>query len=129
MWLEIMLIPFVVLLIVFFLFWIVHEGSRWQKHPYLGVFARFIQKSPRRGFLTFFTLFILIIPAALLVMTGQWLDSLAGPIGPQKVDVVNVMLVVFLVMAFAFPVMYSSLGVWRNARRAEAEMKVKPTGM
>ena len=126
MWLEIMVIPFIVLLIVFFVFWIVHEGSRWQKHPQLGIFARFIQASPIRGFITFLFLFILFIPAALLMMTGVWLDHLDSPIGPQKVDVVNVMLILFLVMAFAFPVMYSALGTWRNARRAEAEMKVRP---
>ena len=126
MWLEIMVIPFIILLIVFFVFWIVHEGTRWQKHSQLGAFARFIQASPRRGFLVFFILFILLIPAALLIMTGMWWDSLASPLGPQKVDVVNIMLVVFLVMAFAFPVMYSALGTWRNARRAEAEMRVRP---
>ncbi len=126
MWLEIMMIPFIVILIVFFVFWIVHEGSRWQKHPQLGVFARFIQASPARGFLTFFILFILMIPATLLLMTGMWWDALDSVIGPQKVDVVNVMLILFLVMAFAFPVMYSALGVWRNARRAEAEMRVRP---
>lgn len=120
------MIPFIILLIVFFVFWIVHEGTRWQKHPQLGVFARFIQTSPRKGFITFFVLFFLLIPAALLIMTGVWWDSLASPVGPQKVDVVNTMLIVFLVMAFAFPVMYSSLGTWRNARRAEAEMKVRP---
>jgi hypothetical protein len=126
MWLEIMMIPFIVIVIVFFVFWIVHEGSRWQKHPQLGVFARFIQASPARGFITFFILFILMIPATLLLMTGMWWDALDSIVGPQKVDVVNVMLILFLVMAFAFPVMYSALGSWRNARRAEAEMRVRP---
>ncbi len=124
-----MLVPLVILVVIFFLFWIVHEGTRWQKHKYLGGFARFVQHSPRRGFFTFFTLFILIIPACLMLMTGIWMDSLGTTAGPQRVDVVNVMLVLFLVLAFTFPVMYGSLGTWRNARRAEAEMKVKPTGM
>lgn len=126
MWLEIMMIPFILTLIIFFVFWIVHEGSRWQKHPQLGVFARFIQASPARGFITFLILFILMIPATLLLMTGMWWDALASEYGPQKVDVVNVMLILFLVMAFAFPVMYGALGTWRQARRAEAEMKVRP---
>jgi hypothetical protein len=126
MWLEIMMIPFILIAIVFFVFWIVHEGSRWQKHPQLGVFARFIQASPARGFATFFILFILMIPATLLLMTGMWWDALDSVVGPQKVDVVNVMLILFLMMAFAFPVMYSALGTWRNARRAEAEMRVRP---
>ncbi len=104
----------------------VHEGTRWQKHPQLGAFARFIQASPRRTFLVFFTLFILPIPACILLMTGLWMDNLGTDLGPQRVDVVNVMLVLFLVLAFSFPIMYSSLGTWRNAKRAEAEMKVKP---
>ncbi|MFW9962747.1 MAG: hypothetical protein ACFFCX_04255 [Candidatus Sifarchaeia archaeon] len=129
MWTEIMLIPFIILLVIFFLFWIVHEGIRWQKHRFLGGFARFIQHSPGRAFATFFIMFILLIPASLALMTGLWLDALASDLGPQRVDVVNVMLLLFLVLAFAFPVMYSSLGTWRNARRAEAEMKVRPTGM
>ncbi|MBY8996333.1 MAG: hypothetical protein KGD60_01285 [Candidatus Thorarchaeota archaeon] len=129
MWLQILLIPFVIILFLFFIFWIVHEGSRWQKHPTLGFFARFIQASPRRSFITFFSLFLLLIPAALLLMTGMWVDSLDTEIGPQQVDVVIVMLLVFVVLAMSFPVMYSSLGTWRNAKRAEAEMKVKPTGM
>jgi hypothetical protein len=129
MWYQLSLIPLGFLLIVFIIFWIVHEGSRWQKHPQLGVFARFIQKSPKRGFLTFLILFILLIPAFLLVMTGMWIDALGTSIGPQRVDVVDIMLVLILILAFAFPVMYGALGTWRNARRAEAEMKVRPTGM
>lgn len=129
MWLQIMVIPFLVLIILFFIFWIVHEGTRWQKHSTLGVFARFIQASPKRTFFTFFSLFLLILPAVLLVMTGMWWDSLDSPLGPQRTDVVNVMLIVFLVLVFTFPVMYSSLGVYRNSQRAEAEMKVRPTAM
>jgi len=62
-------------------------------------------------------------------MSGMWLDTYETELGPQKSDVVVVMLVVFLVLAFTFPVMYSSLGTWRNSRRAEAEMKVRPTEM
>ncbi|MHA1943544.1 MAG: hypothetical protein ACW96M_04020 [Candidatus Thorarchaeota archaeon] len=126
MWLQIFLIPFIILIAIFFTFWMVHEGTRWQKHPQLGAFARFIQASPRRTFLVFFALFILMIPACILLMTGLWMDNLGTDLGPQRVDVVNVMLVLFLVLAFSFPVMYSSLGTWRNAKRAEAEMKVRP---
>jgi len=127
MWFEIMLIPFVVILVIFFIFWIVHEGSRWQKHPQLGFFARFIQHSPKRAFVTFLVLFILMIPALLLLMTGVWLDKLGTELGPERTDVVNVMLLMFLVLAFSFVPMYSSLGTWRNARRTEAELRVKPT--
>jgi len=129
MWFEIMIWPFVIIVVLFFIFWIVHEGSRWQKHPQLGAFARFIQASPARAFFTFLMLFILLIPTALILMTGVWLDSLVSIAGPQKSDVVVVMLFVFLVLAFTFPVMYSALGTWRNAKRAEAEMKVRPTEM
>ena len=129
MWLEIMLIPFIILTILFFIFWIVHEGTRWQKHSTLGVFARFIQASPRRTFLVFLLMFFLFIPAAILVMSGMWWDSLVSEYGPQRTDVVNVMLITLLVLAFSFTPMYSALGTWRNTQRAEAEMKVRPTGM
>lgn len=129
MWFEITLIPFLIVIIIFFIFWLVHEGSRWQKHPQLGFFARFIQVSAKRTFVTFFVLFLFLIPASLLLMTGVWLDAMATEIGPERVDVVNVMLLMFLVLAFEFPVMYSSLGTWRNARRTEAEMRVRPTEM
>ena len=129
MWFEIMLIPFIILTVIFFIFWIVHEGSRWQKHSKLGVFARFIQSSPKRTFFVFLMLFFLFIPAAILVMTGMWWDSLESITGPQRTDVVNVMLITLVVLALSFTPMYSSLGTWRNSQRAEADMKVKPTEM
>ena len=129
MWLEIFLIPFLILMVLFFIFWIVHEGMRWQKHSQLGVFARFIQTSARREFLVFFLIFILLIPASMLIMTGQWMDALESQAGPQSVAVVNTMLLLFLSLALTFPIMYSSLGSWRTARRAETDMKVRPTGM
>ncbi len=125
MWLEITIIPFILLFIVFLIFWIVHEGSRWQKHRYLGVFARITQASPRRGFLIFFFLTIMFIPLAVLVMTGLWMDTMPSP---QKGDVVNVMLVTLVVLSFAFPVMWGSFRTWRQTVRAEAEMKIRPTG-
>jgi hypothetical protein len=127
MWLEITIIPFILELIVFFIFWIVHEGSRWQKHPQLGVFARIIQTSPGRTFLIFFTLTILIIPLAILMMTGLWVDGIDVGVTPAKSDVVNIMLLTLLVMAGAFPVMWGSFRTWRQSVRAEAEMKVRPT--
>ncbi len=71
MWLEITIIPFFLMFIVFLIFWIVHEGSRWQKHRYLGVFARIIQTSPRRAFMIFFLLMISFIPLGLLMMVGK----------------------------------------------------------
>lgn len=125
MWLEVMLIPFVANLVLFFIFWIVHEGSRWQKHPYLGAFARVIQKSPRRGFAIFLLLTLLFFPTAILVMMGLWWDTLLAGIIPSKTDVVNVMLLMFLIMAFVIPVMWGAYRTWRQAARAEAEEKVK----
>jgi len=126
MWLEITLIPFILTLVLFFIFWIVHEGSRWQKHPQLGVFARIIQASTRRTFIVFFLLTFLLIPLALLVMTGLWVDGINAGITPAKSDVVNIMLFLLLVLAGAFPVMWSSFRTWRQSVRAEAEMKVRP---
>jgi membrane protein YdbS with pleckstrin-like domain len=125
MWLEITIIPFILGFIVFLIFWIVHEGSRWQKHRYLGGFARTIQASPRRAFLIFFLLTIMFIPLAVLVMTGLWLDTMPSP---QKSDLVNVMLLTLVVLAGAFPVMWGSFRTWRQTVRAEAEMKIRPTG-
>ncbi|MBN2228549.1 MAG: hypothetical protein JW779_03075 [Candidatus Thorarchaeota archaeon] len=127
MWLEIFLIPFVLALVLFIIFWIVHEGSRWQKHPQLGIFARIIQASPGRAFLIFLVLTIAFIPLGLLLMTGMWIDKIAIGITPEKSDVVNVMLLTFLVLAGAFAVMYGAYGTWRQASRAEAELKVRPS--
>ena len=127
MWLEIFLIPFLVVIILFVIFWIVHEGSRWQKHPQLGVFARIIQTSPKRAFLIFLVLTILTFPMAILVMSGLWLDKLAAGISPEKTDVVNVMLIMFLVLAFTVSILWGSFRTWRHAARAEAEEKVRMT--
>jgi hypothetical protein len=127
MWLEITLIPFIFALVLFFIFWIVHEGSRWQKHRYLGVFARIIQASAGRTFGIFFMLTMLFIPLALLVMTGMWIDGINVGVTPAKSDVVNVMLVTLLVLSMTFPIMWGSFRTWRQTVRAEAEMKVRPT--
>ncbi|MHA1135062.1 MAG: hypothetical protein ACTSSE_01090 [Candidatus Thorarchaeota archaeon] len=128
MWLELFLIPFFVVIILFVIFWIVHEGSRWQKHRYLGAFARIIQASPKRAFMIFLSLTILTFPMAILVMTGLWWDKLALiDTSPEKTDVVNVMLVMFLVLAFTISILWGSFRTWRHAVRAEAEEKVRMT--
>ena len=128
MWLEITLIPFILTLVLFFIFWIVHEGSRWQKHPQLGIFARIIQASPGRAFLIFFILMIMLIPLALMVMIGQWIDVINSGMTPSKSDVVVMMLLLLLVLAGSFPIMWGSFRTWRQAARAEGELKVRPTG-
>jgi hypothetical protein len=128
MWLEITLIPFFLAIVLFFLFWIVHEGSHWQKHTQLVIFARIIQASPGRAFLIFFALMILLIPLALLVMVGQWVDVISVGIDPSKSDVVIMMLILLLVLSGSFPIMWGSFRTWRQAVRAEAELKVRQTG-
>ncbi|MGY5860098.1 MAG: hypothetical protein RTU63_12070 [Candidatus Thorarchaeota archaeon] len=127
MFLELFLIPFFGVIILFVIFWIVHEGSRWQKHPYLGFFARIIQTSPKRAFSIFFVLTILTFPMAVLVMTGMWWDKMNVGITPEKTDVVNVMLLMFLVLAFTVAILWGSFRTWRHAARAEAEEKVRMT--
>ncbi len=126
MWFELSLIPFIGAIIVFIIFWIVKDGQRWQKHPYLGVFARLIQKSPGRAFGVFFLLMILTVPLVLLVMTGMWVDTLDAGLIPQRTDVVNIMLIMFLVFCFTIYITWGAYGTWRNAMRAEAEVKVRP---
>ena len=116
---------FLPVIILFIIFWIVHEGSRWQKHPYLGVFARIIQVSPKRGFIIFLILTILTFPASIMVMTGLWWDKLNAHITPEKTDVVNVMLLMFLILAFTISVLWGSFRTWRHAARAEAEERVR----
>jgi len=125
MWLELFLIPFLLVIVLFVIFWIVHEGSRWQKHPYLGVFARMIQVSPKRAFTIFLLLTLLTFPMSILVMTGLWWDKLEVGITPEKTDVVNVMLLMFLVLAFTVSILWGSFRTWRHAARAEAEEKVR----
>ena len=127
MWLEIFLIPFLAVIVLFVCFWIVHEGTKWQKHRYLGGFARIIQKSPRRSFLIFLTLTLATFPMAALVMTGLWMDKLDAAISPEKSDVVNVMLLMFLVLAFTISILWGSFRTWRHAARAEAEEAIRMT--
>lgn len=62
------------------------------------------------------------------MMTGLWVDGINTGITVAKSDIVNLMLITLLVMAGAFPIMWGSFRTWRQAARAEAEMKVRPTG-
>ncbi len=65
---------------------------------------------------------------AALVMTGLWWDKIEAGITPEKSDVVNVMLLMFLVLAFATTILWGSFGTWRHAARAEAEEAIRMTG-
>ncbi|MHA1484329.1 MAG: hypothetical protein ACTSPR_03305 [Candidatus Thorarchaeota archaeon] len=128
MYFELSLIPFSLIVLLFLIFWIVQEGSSWQKHPQLGVFARFIQASAGRAFFTFLMLTILLVPTTLLLLQGVWWDLLATGDGiANTVPVVNTLLLMFLVLAGMIPVMWSSFRTWRHAVRAAAEVKVRTT--
>jgi len=128
MFFELSLIPYLLIVLLFLIFWIVQEGSRWQKHPQLGVFARFIQASAARGFFTFFILAFLFTPATLLVLLGGWLDLQAtGGTLTNTVPIVNTLLLMFLILAGMIPVAVGSFRTWRHSVRAIAESKVRTT--
>jgi hypothetical protein len=128
MYFELSLIPFLLIVLLFLIFWIVQEGSRWQKHPQLGVFARFIQASAGRAFFSFFILTLFLVPATLLLLQGVWWDLLAtGKAISNTVPVVNTLLLMFLVLSGMIPVMLSSFRTWRHAVRAAAEVRVRTT--
>lgn len=123
---EIMSIPLIVIVILFVIFWIVQEGTRWQKHRFLGAFARFIQASPARGFFVFLALTISMVPAVLMVMEGIWIDGLlAGRTPANTVVVVNNLLIMFLLLSAMIPVMWSNFRTWRQTVRSAAEVRVR----
>ena len=123
-----MMIPFLLVLYLFVIFWIVEQGTRWQKHPYLGVFARFVQKSQFRTFITYFFLTILMVLGVVGLMVGFWLDAYnAGTPVQNTVPVVNSLLVIFLLLSAMIPVMWSSFRRWRQAVRSAADVRVRTT--
>jgi len=127
-WVYIFLIPFLLIILLFFIFWIVQEGSRWQKHRVLGGFARLIQASAGRAFGIFLILTVLIIPADLMLMVGVWWDLLeAGGPPSNTTPVVNSLLIMFVLLAAMVPVLWSSFRTWRNAVRSAAEVRVRTT--
>ena len=122
----IMIVPFLLIIYMFVIFWIVEQGSRWQKHPYLGVFARFIQKSQFRTFIVYFILTILMIFGVLGVMVGFWMDSIiAGTAIRNTAPVVYSLLLALLLLSAMIPVMWSSLRRWRQAARSAAEARLR----
>lgn len=66
-------------------------------------------------------------PMAALVMTGLWWDKLEAGVIPEKTDVVNVMLLMFLVLAFTIAILWGSFRTWRHSARAEAEEAIRMT--
>ncbi|MHA1925233.1 MAG: hypothetical protein ACW974_04915 [Candidatus Thorarchaeota archaeon] len=121
-----MIIPFLIVLYLFVIFWMVEQGSRWQKHQYLGLFARFIQKSQFRAFITFFSLTFLMVFGLLGVMMGFWVDSInIGTAIRNTSPVVNSLLLMFLLLSAMIPIMWSSFRRWRQAARSAAEVRVR----
>ncbi len=128
MYFEIFLIPLIIVIVLFVIFFIVAEGSHWQKHRVLGPFARFIQRSHFVGFITFLFLTLLSIPVTLLVLTGYWMDALAAGSPPSnQVPVVDTLLVIMLLLAAMIPVMWSHFRQWRQAVRSMSEVRVRTT--
>jgi hypothetical protein len=128
MWFELMLIPFFVLNVLFLIFWIVQEGSRWQKHGLLGPFARFIQASALRAFIIFLVFTIALVPVTLGLMMGVWLDLLdSGHSIANTTPVVNTLLIMFLLMAMYIPVLWGAFGTWKQTVRSAAEVRVRTT--
>ena len=125
-WFNLFLIPFLAVLLLFIAFYITQEGTKWQKHRILGPFARFIQSSPARAFITFLILTVLVVPTTLGLMQGTWMDVWeAGGTPSNTTDIVNLLLIMFLMLAFMIAVLWSSFSAWRHSVRSAAEVKVR----
>ena len=128
MWFELFLIPFLLVLVLFLIFWTVQEGTRWQKHRFLGLFARFIQASPGRAFLTFFMLTFAVVPATLGLMLGTWMDIFeAGGAPSNTTQIVNLLLIMFLLLALFIAVLWGAYSTWKQSVRQLAGVKVRTT--
>jgi hypothetical protein len=128
MYFELGLVLFVIIVILFLAFWVTAEGSSWQKHKFLGVFARIIQTSARRSFLIFFFFTIMMIPASLLIVQGYWIDAIISDTPPANtVPVVSALLLMFLMLSGMIPVMWGRYRVWRQSARASADVRVRTT--
>ena len=120
------LVPLILVILLFIVFWITQEGSNWQKHRFLGPFARFIQASTGRAFATLFLLTFLMIPSILAVLQGMWTDILnSGATPANTVPVVNSLLLMFLLLAGMIPVTWGSFRTWRHQVRSAADAKVR----
>jgi hypothetical protein len=124
MYFELALAIFFLLLLIFIAFFLTMEGTKWQKHRFLGVFARFIQKSARRAFVVFFIITILIIPSTLFIGVGYWVEN--APL-PDTTPIVVTLLLMFLMLSGMIPVMWGRFRTWRQAVRAAAEVRVRTT--
>ena len=119
---------FVLIVVLFLAFWITVEGTKWQKHKFLGIFARIIQVSTRRAFLIFFFFTVMMIPATLLIVQVYWVDAIITENPPANtVPVVTTLLLMFLMLSGMIPVMWGRYRVWRQSARAAAEVRVRTT--
>lgn len=126
MYYELAFIPFFIVIFLFVVFWIVAEGTRWQKHKFLGVFARFIQSSARKSFLVFFLLLVAMIPVTLGVVTGYWVDGwLVHATFSSTAPIVDTLLIILFLSAAMLPVIWSHFRKWRQAVRSAAETRVR----
>ncbi|MHA2189841.1 MAG: hypothetical protein ACXAEB_07030 [Candidatus Thorarchaeota archaeon] len=124
------LIPLILVMFLFIVFWITQEGSTWQKHRFLGAFARFIQASAGRAFATLFLLTILMIPSILMVLQGMWTDILSTGASPANtVPVVNSLLLMFLLLSGMIPATWGSFRTWRHQVRSAAEARVRASAV
>jgi len=126
MYYELALIPLFLVIFLFVVFWIVAEGTRWQKHRILGPFARIIQTSPFRAFIIFLLIFLATIPICLSVLSGFWLDVyLVHRVPSNTVPVVDTLLIILVLSSAMIPVVWSHFRTWRQAARSAAEMRVR----
>ncbi len=111
---------------LFVTFYVVVEGSSWQKHRIVGVFARIIQKSARRAFFIFLILMILTIPACLGVLAAFWINAVETHTIPNTTaPIVMVILTILFLLSFMLPVTWGRFRTWRIAVRSAAEVRVK----
>ena len=121
MWLEISIAWFIALCVLFMAFYIPLEGSHWQKHKHFGPFARFVQKTPSRGFFTFLVLMFSLAASTLLIVHGYWLDTIAaGNSITSTVPVVIALLLFFLILSLVTPILWGRFRIWRQALRASS---------
>ena len=119
MWLEISIAWFIALCVLFMAFYIPLEGSHWQKHKHFGPFARFVQKTPSRGFFTFLVLMLSLAASTILIVHGYWLDTIAaGNSITSTVPVVTALLLFFLILSLVTPILWGRFRIWRQSLRA-----------
>ncbi len=121
---TIAIVVFIVLL--FTIFYIVVEGSSWQKHRILGIFARFIQASFRRSFFVFLSLMIVMPVACAGVLMAYWMNAVETNTVPNNTTpIVTTLLVILLLLAIMLPVTWGRFRTWRQAVRSAAEVRIR----